>query len=234
MGVSQGQKEEVQWVSVQQLARFQFLNGSSGVHFCINLYIFCFMTTCSAGLNLQPANKAQVLNLFFQREEERGSHSQSCAASPPVRCSSSLSLYLACSPNNEHHFECIDCDYYHHLGPHHNNKFLHSVIPSREVVMLLNFLYSMTAQVFSNQSKLMGVPVRTNSQAFKGYGDRQYLAVYVKAKGTAGELMGTLQNQPAPGSGSGGWTWPRNPTTWNLNAMANYISQSEPRATSIP
>jgi hypothetical protein len=31
--VSQVQEEEVQWVSVQQLARFQFLNESSGVHF---------------------------------------------------------------------------------------------------------------------------------------------------------------------------------------------------------
>jgi hypothetical protein len=54
------------------------------------------------------------------------------SSQPPVRCSSrSLSLYLACSLNNEHHFECIDCDYCHYLGPHHNNKFLHSVTQQR-------------------------------------------------------------------------------------------------------
>jgi len=117
-------------VSVRQLARFQFLNESSGVG-CI-LYEFVHLLlhdlTCSAGSNLQPANKAQVLNLFFQREE-RDSRSQSCAASQPlVRCSSrSLALScFACSLNNEHRFECIDCGYYHYLGPHHNNKFLHS------------------------------------------------------------------------------------------------------------
>ncbi len=53
------------------------------------------MSTCSAGLNLQPANKAQVLNLFFQREEERGSHSQSCAASPLLDAAAALSLSLS-------------------------------------------------------------------------------------------------------------------------------------------
>jgi len=102
---------------------------------CIFVSICTSSASWSAGLNLQPGNKAQVLKLFFQREEERGSHSQSCAASPlldaAAALSLSLSIYLACSPNNEHHFECIDCDYYHYLGPHHNNKFLHSVSQQR-------------------------------------------------------------------------------------------------------
>ncbi len=154
-------------MSVRQLARFQFLNESSGVG-CI-LYQFVHLLlhdlTCSAGLNLHPTcQQSSGFESVFSEGRERLSLSVMCSQPAPLLdVAAGLSLYLACSLNNEHRLECIDCGYYHYLGPLTTTTNFCTLGPSREVVMLLNFLYSMTAWVLLNQSKLMDVPFTTNS-----------------------------------------------------------------------
>lgn len=131
--------------------------------FCMNLYIFCFM--------ISPVQQVRISNLptklrfwicFFRGKRETLALSHVQPASPLLDAAAGLSLYLACSLNNEHRFECIDCGYYHYLGPHHNNKFLHSGTQQRsryavELLVLDEWI------MLLNQSKLMDVPFTTNS-----------------------------------------------------------------------
>ncbi len=73
------------WMKVVGCILYQFVHLLLHDHF-----------TCSAALNLQPANKAQVLNLFFQREEREALTLSVMCSQPLVRCSTrSLSLSLS-------------------------------------------------------------------------------------------------------------------------------------------